>query len=309
MTVVIPVVVLAGFLGSGKTTLLNHLLRSARGTRIGVVVNDFGRINIDAFAVSAQVDSMMSLSNGCLCCAVDGTELDAMLTKLASTDLDVIVIEASGLAEPQALVRMVLDAPGVTYGGLVYVVDAVEHAAVPDLEKHLRCADLVVLNKTDRASLDLSAMCPDVPVVPVTYGRIDPALLFEVRPPSSGPRQLSFDDLDDHSTHVHAAYESATFESSTPLHPRLFMDFLNSRPPGLFRVKGFVNFGVRTLALHTVGAFVEFTPTSRRPTQLVLIGTDVSGEPDVLETCVAVEPFDEQEMLWVLRYLHDPSQC
>jgi G3E family GTPase len=130
---VIPVVVLAGFLGSGKTTLLNHLLRTSGGTRIGVVVNDFGRINIDAFAVSAQVDSMVSLSNGCLCCAVDGTELDAMLEKLASADLDVIVIEASGLAEPSTLVRMVLQAPGVEYGGLIYVVDAVEFAAVPHL--------------------------------------------------------------------------------------------------------------------------------------------------------------------------------
>jgi G3E family GTPase len=120
---VIPVVVLAGFLGSGKTTLLNHLLRTSGGTRIGVVVNDFGRINIDAFAVSAQVDSMVSLSNGCLCCAVDGTELDSMLGKLAAADLDVIVIEASGLAEPSTLIRMVLQAPGVEYGGLIYVVE------------------------------------------------------------------------------------------------------------------------------------------------------------------------------------------
>ena len=108
----IPVVVLAGFLGSGKTTLLNHLLRTSGGTRIGVVVNDFGRINIDAFAVSAQVDSMVSLSNGCLCCAVDGTELDAMLEKLASADLDVIVIEASDPKFDPQRARRLLDGTG-----------------------------------------------------------------------------------------------------------------------------------------------------------------------------------------------------
>ena len=72
----IPVVVVTGFLGSGKTTMLNHLLVHSGGTRIGVVVNDFGQINIDALSVAGQVDSMVSLGNGCLCCAVDASDLD-----------------------------------------------------------------------------------------------------------------------------------------------------------------------------------------------------------------------------------------
>ncbi|SER39097.1 CobW family GTP-binding protein [Lentzea albida] len=299
----IPVVVLAGFLGSGKTTLLNHLLRTSGGTRIGVVVNDFGRINIDAFAVSAQVDSMVSLSNGCLCCAVDGTELDGMLSKLASADLDVIVIEASGLAEPAAMVRMVLQAPGVSYGGLIYVVDAVELDAVPHLERDLALADLVVLNKVDRVPSPPSLPC-SAPVVPVTYGQIDPALLFEVRPPDLGPRQLSFDDLDDHSTHAHASYDSVSFESAEPLHPKLFMDFLAARPEGLFRAKGFVRFPLGTFMLHTVGAYVSFEPVDDAPTQLVLIGAGIDPEAltDWLMACEADGPVTEQDMLWVLRY-------
>lgn len=302
----IPVVVLAGFLGSGKTTLLNHLLRTSGGTRIGVVVNDFGRINIDAFAVSAQVDSMVSLSNGCLCCAVDGTELDAMLVKLASADLDVIVIEASGLAEPSTLVRMVLQAPGVTYGGLIYVVDAVELAAVPHLDRDLALADLVVLNKVDRVATPPSLPC-EAPVLPVSYGRIDPSLLFEVRPPDTGPRQLSFDDLDDHSTHAHASYDSMTFESDDYLHPKLFMDFLQARPEGLFRAKGFARFEHGTFMLHVVGGYISFTRVDDAPTQLVLIGAGIDPDSltDWLMACVADEPVTEQDMLWVLRYARD----
>jgi G3E family GTPase len=301
---VIPVVVLAGFLGAGKTTLLNHLLRTSGGTRIGVVVNDFGQINIDAFAVSAQVDSMVSLSNGCLCCAVDGTELDGMLAKLAAADLDVIVIEASGLAEPSALVRMVLQAPGVSYGGLIYVVDAVEFTAVPHLSRDLELADLVVLNKVDRVSTLPSF---DVPVLPVSFGRIDPALLFEVRPPDTGPRQLSFDDLDDHSTHAHASYDSVTFSSAEPLHPKLFMDFLRARPEGLFRAKGFVQFEHGTFMLHTVGGYVSFTRVDDAPTQLVLIGAGIDPDSltDWLTACVADGPVTEQDMLWVLRFVRD----
>lgn len=80
----VPVVVLAGFLGSGKTTLLNHLLRQSRGTRIGAVVNDFGAIEIDAMTVAGQVDSMVSLGDGCLCCAVDTSELDEYLGRLSA---------------------------------------------------------------------------------------------------------------------------------------------------------------------------------------------------------------------------------
>lgn len=109
----IPVVVLAGFLGSGKTTVLNHLLASRGGTRIGVVVNDFGSIEVDAMSVAGQVgDSMVSLGGGCLCCAVDGSELDAYLEKLSAPAhrIDVIVIEASGLAEPQEMIRMLMAA-------------------------------------------------------------------------------------------------------------------------------------------------------------------------------------------------------
>ncbi|WP_053739581.1 GTP-binding protein [Nocardia sp. NRRL S-836] len=299
----IPVVVLAGFLGSGKTTLLNHLLRTSGGTRIGVVVNDFGSVNIDAFAVSAQVDSMVTLSNGCLCCAVDGSELADMLDTLASADLDVIVIEASGLAEPSALVRMVLQAPNVSYGGLIYVVDAVELGAVDHLDRDLALADLVVLNKVDRVASPPALPC-EAPVVAVSYGRIDPALLFEVRPPDLGPRQLTFDDLEDHSTHAHAAYDSVTFSSDEPMHPKLFMDFLAARPPGLFRAKGFVRFEHGTFMLHTVGAYVSFTQVEPAPTQLVLIGTGIDADSltDWLLACVALEPVSADEMLWVLRY-------
>ena len=84
--------------GSGKTTLLNHLLHHSGGTRIGAIVNDFGAIEIDALAVAGALgDSTVSLGNGCLCCAVDSSELDGYLERLArpGTGIDVIVIEAS----------------------------------------------------------------------------------------------------------------------------------------------------------------------------------------------------------------------
>ncbi|WP_078600644.1 CobW family GTP-binding protein [Streptomyces violens] len=353
----IPVVVLAGFLGSGKTTLLNHLLSRSGGTRIGAVVNDFGAIEIDAMLVAGQVDSMVSLGNGCLCCAVDTSELDTYLERLArpSSHIDVIVIEASGLAEPQELIRMILasESDRIVYGGLVEVVDAAEfegtRARHPELDRHLGIADLVVLNKADRigdarrAELlgTLGELAPGTPVVPAAYGRVDPELLFERRPREGvAEGQLSFEDLlreeveheehDEHEEcaggesckghghrrHLHAGYETVEFASAEPMHPRRLMEFLDARPAGMYRIKGFVHFGVagseQKFTVHAVGGFLRFYPGAwaegeERLTQLVLIGSGIDA-PELrkeLDACrdTTPEETDPHTMWGVLRYV------
>ncbi|TJZ41577.1 GTP-binding protein [Streptomyces piniterrae] len=376
----IPVVVLAGFLGSGKTTLLNHLLAAGDGTRIGAIVNDFGSIEIDAMTVAGQVDSMVSLGNGCLCCAVDTSELDDYLERLArpAARIDVIVIEASGLAEPQELIRMILasDNDRIVYGGLIEVVDAAEFGATrerhPELDRHVGIADLVVLNKADRIEdaarrrlMDtLADLAPGRPVVCTAYGRIDPELFFDRGPgedQDAAVRQLSFEDLlreaaanrdvaaggpggphvpaddcdhsgqaagaghpdhphhtgpCDHADHLHAAYESVEFTSDEPMHPRRLMDFLDSRPAGLYRIKGFVHFDVpdsrQKFTVHAVGDFLRFYPSpwpkdEERCTQLVMIGSgiDAAALRKELENCRETVPAtaDANSMWGVLRYV------
>ncbi|MFI0154410.1 CobW family GTP-binding protein [Streptomyces lydicus] len=370
----IPVVVLAGFLGSGKTTLLNHLLGAGDGTRIGAVVNDFGSIEIDAMTVAGQVDSMVSLGNGCLCCAVDTSELDTYLERLArpAARIDVIVIEASGLAEPQELIRMILasDNDRIVYGGLIEVVDAAEFDATralhPDLDRHVGIADIVVLNKADRldgAALQtlrdtLAELAPGRPVICTAYGRVDPELFFDRgagEDRDAAVRQLSFEDLlreaaangapalpaeerceggdgpcgpaehadhpdhahhPDHAGHLHAAYQSVEFTSSEPMHPRRLMDFLDSRPAGLYRIKGFVHFDVpesrQKFTLHAVGDFLRFYPApwpkgEERGTQLVMIGSGVDAPAlrKELENCRDTVPSeaDVNSMWGVLRYV------
>lgn len=334
----IPVVVLAGFLGSGKTTLLNHLLHRSGGSRIGAIVNDFGAIEIDALAVAGALgDSTVSLGNGCLCCAVDASELDVYLERLArpSAGIDVIVIEASGLAEPEELVRMLLasEHPGIVYGGLVEVVDAAEfddtRAKHPEVDRHLSLADLVVVNKLDRAAdaprvLGLVRSLTDrAAVVPATYGRIDPEFLFDCRPSEERVGQLTFDDLHehaghDHADHLHTAYDSRSFASDVPMDPRRLMEFLDSRPEGLYRIKGYVDFGAHDprnrYAVHAVGRFLRFYPEpwasgDTRLTQLVLIGTglDMAALGKELEACKDDDaPHADEHGMWgVLRYVQE----
>ncbi|AWN29923.1 CobW family GTP-binding protein [Streptomyces sp. NEAU-S7GS2] len=369
----IPVVVLAGFLGSGKTTLLNHLLGNGDGTRIGAIVNDFGSIEIDAMTVAGHVDSMVSLGNGCLCCAVDTSELDTYLERLArpSARIDVIVIEASGLAEPQELIRMILasDNDRIVYGGLIEVVDAAEfddtRTRHPELDRHVGIADIVVLNKADRIGdaarqslMDtLGGLAPGRPVICTAYGRVDPELFFDRGPGEdhdAAVRQLSFEDLlreaaangaaahdahdahdvhdaDDrcghpgdcghpghthHAGHLHAAYESVEFTSAEPMHPRRLMDFLDSRPAGLYRIKGFVHFDVpenrQKFTVHAVGDFLRFYPGpwpkgEERCTQLVMIGSGIDAPAlrKELENCRQSAPSeaDPNSMWGVLRYV------
>ncbi|QUI34308.1 GTP-binding protein [Streptomyces alfalfae] len=367
----IPVVVLAGFLGSGKTTLLNHLLHRSGGTRIGAIVNDFGSIEIDAMSVAGQLgDSTVSLGNGCLCCAVDASELDEYLERLAgpAAGIDVIVIEASGLAEPQELVKMVLasENPHIVYGGLVEVVDAAEFDATrerhPEVDRHLGIADLVVVNKTDRVPgaererlLDVvRGLAGRAAVVAASYGRVDVELFFDRAPVGERVGQLSFDDLRDddatadradgasvaqdgdavvlpgeraeggcsgHAPHLHSAYESLPFASEAPLDPRRLMALLDSRPEGLYRIKGHVDFGAsdprNRYAVHAVGRFLRFYPEPWAPdeprlTQLVLIGSgiDVAGLEKGLDACRADAPHtaDEQGMWGVLRYVQEDEE-
>ncbi len=340
---VIPVVIVAGFLGSGKTTLLNYLLRNNRGTRIGVVVNDFGAVNIDAMLVAGQVDAMVSLGNGCVCCAVDVSELDDLFAQLAQprSAVDVIVVEASGLAEPRNLIRMVIANPNprIGYGGLVEVVDAEQFASTsaqhPELVTHLRMADLVLVNKADRVAPEalaaVRAQIADsvgqVPVYATTHGRIDPGLLFDERALEQPKvaQQLSFDALlDDHDhdepdhRHLHDDYISVSFTSEQALNPRALVGFLEDPPPGLFRAKGCVAFAVagerRKFEVHLVGRHVVFTPGTwargeQRVSSLVLIGAGLDAEVALkrLRDTIFDGPtlLGDQEMLGVWRYTQE----
>ena len=210
----VPVIALTGYLGAGKTTLLNHVLRTP-GARIGVVINDFGELNVDAGLVTGQVDEPASIAGGCICCLSDDDTLDDALTKLADPklDLDAIIVEASGMADPVAISRIIRfsGAENVRWGGVVDVIDARAHFDTVDRgglpPARYGAASLVVVNKLDqvpdaerdttleRIEARVRELNPDTQIVGVTAGRIDPTLLYDVSARSEEPGQLSFREL------------------------------------------------------------------------------------------------------------------
>ncbi len=307
----VPVIALTGHLGAGKTTLLNHLLRQP-GARVGVIVNDFGDVNIDAGLVSGQVDQIGSIAGGCVCCLEDDGGLDDALRRLTHPrlTLDAVIVEASGIAEPGPLARMIRfsGVKRVRPGGLIDVVDAVEYFDTVDGGGHpparFAVATLVVLNKCDLlpeysreqrlAAIEarIREVNPAVHVVRTSGGRIDPALAYDVACLEDPPDQLPIGALlrqahHDHSElpdHTHAA--AVTARATGPVCPGAVVDLLEHPPPGAYRIKGTVaidtgrrirGYVVNVVGrqVHVLGATLD-TPVS----QLVAVGTDL--DPDVV---------------------------
>lgn len=181
----IPATVITGFLGAGKTTAIRHLLENANGTRIALIINEFGDLGIDRDVLTGcgiegcDEDDVVELANGCICCTVADDFLPTMEALIDRDDPpDHIVIETSGLALPKPLVKAfnwpeirarvtvdgvvaVIDAPAVADGQFADDPDAVQAAREEDdaldhdspleevFEDQLHCADIVVLNKSD----------------------------------------------------------------------------------------------------------------------------------------------------------------
>ena len=189
----IPATVVTGFLGAGKTTLIRHILQNANGKRIALIINEFGDLGVDGDILKScgeetcTEDDVMELSNGCICCTVADDFIPTMEKLLNRENApDHIVIETSGLALPQPLVRAfnwpeirtrvtvdgvvtVVDGNAVTEGRFAHNVAAVDAQRAMDenldhetplselFEDQIACADMIVVNKSDLLEADESA--------------------------------------------------------------------------------------------------------------------------------------------------------
>ncbi len=113
----IPILLLTGYLGSGKTTLVNRILSNRRGIRFAVIVNDIGEVNIDADliqkggVVGTKDDSLVALQNGCICCTLRTDLIEQIFDLMKAGRFDYIVIEASGICEPEPIAQTICSIP------------------------------------------------------------------------------------------------------------------------------------------------------------------------------------------------------
>ena len=114
-----PILLLTGYLGSGKTTLVNNILTNKKGIKFAVIVNDIGEINIDASLiqkggiVDQKDDSLVALQNGCICCSLQFDLVEQLSEIVKSNKFDYIVIEASGICEPEPIARTIASIPNM----------------------------------------------------------------------------------------------------------------------------------------------------------------------------------------------------
>jgi G3E family GTPase len=180
-----PICVLTGFLGAGKTTLLNKILTNDNPMRIGVIVNDFGSVNIDAEILESVKDDTVSLKNGCICCTMRD-DLIGSVMKLTErpNPVEMVLIEASGVADP-SMIEYTLKKQNICVESVITVVDASEflgldEKVLPLVRVQIATADFIVLNKTDlvdketlkRVDKEVRTLAPKARLIHTSHGEI-----------------------------------------------------------------------------------------------------------------------------------------
>jgi G3E family GTPase len=211
---VIPYIFLAGFLGAGKTTVLNGLLKRYGSRKIGVIVNDFGDIGIDASLVegSDTVGEIRELKAGQIFCSCLAGSFVKSVLAYERLKPDLLIVECSGLAKPSSLKDIVrsisLEAPGVySYGGMACLIDGERHRILEKslmvLTEQMEASDLFLVTKSDLIGREstkelleyLNRTYPGKPAILSVRGRIEEDLLLKLEEGEKAYRQVDGRDF------------------------------------------------------------------------------------------------------------------
>ena len=276
-----PITLITGPLGSGKTTLLRHILATEPG-KIAVVMNEFGEIAIDTKVIEGKNVRIAELGGGCVCCSLLGefeAAVNEIIEKIAP---ERIVVETTGLAEPEALVFDIQEAlPQCRLDGVVSVIDGDMLVRFPEIGHTTRLqiegADILLLNKIDLVEpaqigaleTKLREMNSTAAIIRTERCRVDPELLFGI----GRERKIAYLD------HRHQPeFESFAFNSGKIFSRDCFEGFANSLPTSLIRAKGFIRLVDGGQLFNFVAGRWELEPFETACTELVFIGKNIAAQ-------------------------------
>lgn len=290
-----PVTIITGFLGSGKTTLLNHILNNAQGLKVAVLVNEFGDINIDTQLLVSADQTMVELSNGCICCTINDSLVDSVYQVLEREEkIDYLVIETTGLADPLPIMMTFVGTALKDLTRLDSVLGVVDAETFgPEVLKHsvylnqLMYSDVIVLNKTDLVSAEaLSNIDQEINLLKTDARILSCSLestsdlplsaILDVGLADTETYELSERELSNHL--VADRFVSMPFRSSRPFDLTRFEHFLmHQLSENIFRAKGILWFEgqPKRYIFQLAGKRCSLSPdTQARPTQnqMVIIG-------------------------------------
>lgn len=239
-----PVYILSGFLGSGKTTLLNKLLKLEAFSKTLVIVNEFGEVPLDHLLIERSSDTILELSNGCLCCSIRGEMVDTLLD-LDASHFDRIIIETTGIADPLPIFQSLAFHPTLaqTYSPaeILTVYDSLRGESLLDgndeAKKQLSIADVIILSKHDLGG--------DIKTAKDTIQKYNQTALIVQDVDTLSPNTISQRSIKPSETgHSHSSeYTSLLLETPRTLDIRTIAGLLhhlsNSVGENLLRIKGF----------------------------------------------------------------------
>ena len=300
----IEVSLLTGFLGSGKTTLLNRLLRHPDMSETAVLINEFGDIGIDHELVEQVDETMIELTTGCLCCAVQGDltralrELFLRRVKGDCPPFRRVLIETTGLADPAPILHTLINDPVIAtryfLDGVISTVDAVHGLGQLDCYEECRkqaaVADRIVITKSDLADADavtaleqrIATLNPGAPRHRAVMGEIEPDALFGcgLYNPSGKSfdvqnwlRAEAFPQDHDHADHDHRRHDggidSFCMIYDEPVDWAAFAAWIQTlithRGENLLRIKGIMNIAGEDAPIAIHGIQHMFHPPVRLP--------------------------------------------
>lgn len=281
-----PLTVLTGPLGSGKTTLLRHIL-SVVPRKIAILMNEFGEISIDTKILQGKNVEMADLGGGCVCCSLLG-EFEAAVDEIITTvNPDQIVVETTGVAEPDALVFDIQESlPQVRLDGVITVIDAdgmVQYPQVGHTSRiQIESADILLLNKVDLVSEreletitdKLHALNEVASIIHTVRCQIDPDLLFGIgRVGEVTQNGYRLQSAPHH--HHQPEFESFSYTSKAVYDRSRFIEFADSLSPDVYRAKGFVQFPEGAHLFNFVVGRWDLEPFEFAATELVFIGKQI----------------------------------
>ena len=285
-----PIMILTGYLGAGKTTLLKRILKNPQGKKLAVIMNEFGDVAIDSKIIKGKNIDIAELAGGCVCCSLTGEFEAAINELLEKAKPELIILETTGVAEPDAVILDIEEnLPQVRLEAVVCIADADALAKYPNVghtgRVQLEMADIIILNKTDLVKAEQLALAESI-----VQGINEKApLLHAVK--CSVPLELLFAEHIPKKVRKHPTHEtignlhSFAYESGKKMDMKKLQKFYGSAPKQLYRSKGFVN---GYLVNFVAGRFGREKHPAKK-TKLVFIGEGLEAFEDelrkMLKTC------------------------